>query len=454
MDELMSLTDQVPDQSDDASFDQRAIAWFRDASPYIRAHRDATLVIAVPGSVLTTQAIDTLVHDLALLHHLGLRLVVCFGLRSQVDSLLATKSLRVDGRRVTDDQALEAIVSAAGVARTDLEARLSAGLPNTPMAGAHLSVSSGNFVSARPFGVHKGVDFQHTGSIREVQGDAIRTLLNAEHLVLQSPIGHSLTGEIFNLTVDEVAEKTAIALGADKLVYLLDHLPTDQHGHLLREMDAHRLEQVMHDESSDSRLHRVLTLAASASTEGVDRVHLLSEHEPDALLRELFTRDGSGTLVTADRWESVRPARIEDVGGIIALISPLQDDGTLATRSREQLELDIADFVVSERDGTVIACAALFTLNDTQSAEIGCIATHPDYRRAGRADALLSHLEMRAQRNGCERVFLLSTRTGHWFIERGYVEASADALPPQRRDSYNRQRNSKVYLKTLGQSRS
>ncbi len=435
-------------------FDRSAIAWFRDASPYIRAHRDATLVIAVPGSVLTGEAIDTLIHDLALLHHLGLKLVLCFGLRSQVDNLLAAKSVRVDGRRVTDDPALEAIVSATGVARTDLEARLSAGLPNTPMAGAHLSVSSGNFVSARPFGVHNGVDFQHTGSIREVQADAIRTLLDAGHLVLQSPIGHSLTGEIFNLTVDEVAERTAVALGADKLIYLLDRLPTDNATTLLRELDATRLEQLMRDEPDDSRLYRVLAHAAAASTAGVERVHLLSEHEPDALLRELFTRDGSGTLVTLDRWESVRAASIEDVGGIIALIAPLQDEGTLATRSREQLELDIADFVVSERDGLIIACAALFTLSDAKSAEIGCIATHPDYRRAGRADALLSHLEARAQSAGYERVFLLSTRTGHWFIERGYTEASTETLPAQRRDTYNRQRNSKVYIKTLGQSRS
>lgn len=441
------------DAAQRVAFDQRAIAWFRDASPYIRAHRDITLVMAVPGSVLNSPAVDTLVHDLALLHHLGLKLVLCFGLRSQVDDLLPSRSLRVEGRRVTDDAALEAIVTAAGNTRTALEARLSAGLPNTPMSGAHLSVSSGNFVTALPFGVHDGVDFRHTGAIREIHAQAMHTLLDANHLVLQGPIGHSLTGEIFNLTLDEVAEATAIALGADKLVYLLDTLPHDEQGALLRELDATSFKAseigLGIDQRRDSRLSRVLAHAASASTQNVKRVHLLDENDPDALLRELFTRDGSGTLVTSDRWESVQAASIEDVGGIIALITPLQDDGTLATRSREQLELDIDDFVVSKRDGTVIACAALFTLEDHNSVEIGCVATHPDYRGSGRADALLMHLESRARREGYQQVFLLTTRTGHWFVERGYKEASPDALPPQRRDTYNRQRNSKVYVKAL-----
>ena len=449
-----------------------AIAWFRRASPYIRAHRGRTLVVAVPGDALAGPRVETLVHDLALLHHLGLRLVVCFGLRAQLDGRLAAAgrtSPIVDGRRVTDDAALAGVVAEAGVARTALEARLSAGLPNTPMAGARIIVGSGNLVTARPFGVHGGVDFHHTGTVREVQAGAVRALLDAGHVVLQAPLGHSLTGDVFNLPADEVAREVAVALGADKLAYLVDALPVDADGRPLRQASAGRLETLFADApaggaeggteggadrgpdgaADGGRLARVAAHAVRACRAGVDRVHLLEADDPDALLTELFTRDGAGTLVTAERWESVRGATIDDVGGLIRLLSPLQDEGTLAARSREALELDVERFAVCERDGTVVACAALFELDDGASVEIASVAVHPDYRGEGRADRLLGHLEAEAAKRGRTRALILSTRTGHWFIERGYVEASPDALPERRRAGYDRLRNSKVYVKAL-----
>lgn len=433
-----------------------AIAWFRAASPYIRAHRGRTLVVAVPGRALAGAGIETLVHDLALLHHLGLRLVVCFGLRTQVDLQLAAAghadSPIVDGRRVTDDAALRSVVTEAGLARTELEARLSAGLPNTPMAGARLIAASGNLVTARPFGVHDGVDFRHTGTVREIQAGAVRSLLDAGHVVLQAPLGHSLTGDVFNLPVDEVAAEMAAALGADKLAYLVDALPREADGSPVRQASASRLEALARAgaDAGDGPLERVLHRAVAACRAGVERVHLLEIDDPEALLRELFTRDGGGTLVTAERWESVREATIEDVGGLIGLIAPLQENGTLAARSREALELDIERFVVCERDGAVVACAAGFELDGGRAVEIASVAVHPGYRGAGRADRLLAHLEARARAAGAERALILSTRTGHWFLERGYVETSPEALPPGRRDAYNRQRNSKVYVKALG----
>ena len=437
-----------------------AIAWFRAASPYIRAHRGRTLVVALPGRALAGPGLETLVHDLALLHHLGLRLVVCFGLRAQVDVHLAAAghaSPIVDGRRVTDDAALRTVITEAGVARTELEARLSVGLPNTPMAGARLIAGSGNFVTARPFGVHGGVDFRHTGTVREIQADAVRALLDAGQVVLQAPLGHSLTGDVFNLPVDEVAAETAAALGADKLVYLVDALPAGADGTPVRQASASRLEALLaggrpasRDPAADERLARTASHAVRACRAGVERVHLLEIDDPDALLRELYTRDGGGTLVTAERWESVRRATIEDVGGLIGLIAPLQDNGTLAARSREALELDIERFVVCERDGATVACAAAFDLDDGESVEIASVAVHPDYRGEGRADRLLAHLEAEARAAGRARAVILSTRTGHWFVERGYVEASPEALPPARRGGYDRRRNSKVYVKSLG----
>jgi len=456
-----------------------SIRWFREASPYIRRHRDATLVIAVPGSRLVEPSIATLGHDLALLCHLGLRVVLCFGLRAQVDALLdadrnGATPLVIDGRRVTDDRALQAIQSAAGLARLELEARLSTGLPDSPNAGSELPVSSGNLIWARPFGVHDGVDFRHTGTVREVRRQALTDLLDAGHLVIQPPLGHSLTGEMFNLPVDEVAAEIAVALQADKLVYLVDELPQDAEGRTIRQVatgdprlsalgapcvpgggalageQGHERAGQRDDSDGDGRLGRVIDHAQRACRAGVGRVHLLRSDDPDALLAELYTRDGSGTLISAGRYDALRPATIHDVPGIIRLIAPLQENGTLATRSREQLELDIDCFRVDTRDGLVIACGAAFELDDAASVELGCIAVHPDYRGEGRADALLAHLESEAARRGRRHALLLSTRTGHWFIERGYTEASLDALPPTRRNAYNRSRASKVYVKSLG----
>jgi len=438
-----------------AHSDAVSIAWFRDASPYIEAHRGRTLVLALPGDLLASARLVTLTQDLTLLGRLGMRLVLCFGLRAQLDATLTGSgggSRIVDGRRVTDDDALDAVITAAGHARVELEARFSIGLPNTPMAGSSLPVSSGNFVAARPFGVHGGVDFEHTGSVREVRIAALRRLLDAGHLVLVPPLGHSLTGEIFNLTVDEVAERIAVSLGADKLVWFVDRLPVDRAGRAIRQASAARLAADAALTGDDGRLADVVTRACRASRAGVERVHLLEWDAPDTLLRELFTRDGSGTMVTAERWDHVRDAVIDDVGGIIELISPLQESGALATRSREQLELDIERFVVSERDGAIIACAALHLHRTPDgaaaAAEIACVATHPDYRGEGRADALLALLEERAREAGATRALLLSTRAGHWFVERGYVETTPDALPHAHRAHYSRQRNSKVYEKT------
>lgn len=453
---------------------EAAIDWFRAASPYINAHRGKTLVICVPGSALKSELLPTLTHDLTLLSHIGLRLVLCFGIRDQVDEQLAQTHITghiVAGRRVTDPQALSTIISAAGLVRNDLEARLSMGLPNTPMAGARLAVTSGNFVTAQPFGIHDGVDFQHTGSVREVHQNAIQALLNAGHLVLLPPLGYSLTGDVFNVTATEVATAAAIALKADKLVFLVDALPCDAEGEIVRQASANQIQKLYGLSASaamtqadgepavdhrdtvrgtgDSDLDQILGTAVQACLHGVQRVHLLANDDPNALLSELFTRDGSGTLITAERWDHIRPATISDVGGIIELITPLQASGTLVSRSREALELDIDHFFVSERDGMIVSCAALYLEDDSSTAEIACMATHPDYRGQGRADQLLTFLEKQASRKSFRHARILSTHTGHWFIARGYSELALEDLPAHRQLSYNQARNSKIYQKRL-----
>ncbi|MEE9333374.1 MAG: amino-acid N-acetyltransferase [Granulosicoccaceae bacterium] len=430
-----------------------SIAWFREASPYIHAHRGKKMVLCLPGSMVAAERIDTLVSDLILLSHLGLQLVLCFGLRSELDAHLTSSNQSasvVDDRRITTDAALVGLLQAAGDMRARLEAQLSRGLPNTPMSGTHLSVCSGNFISAQPYGIHNGVDYLHTGTVRQVNAHSINSLLESGQLVVLPPIGYSPTGDVFNVKTEEIASEAAIALNADKLVFFVDQLPIDETGALIRQASSSEMEAAALQHGNID-IVSTLNYSVQSCKRGVARVHLVVSNKPDALLKELFTRDGGGTLVTAGLWESIRQAQIQDVGGIIKLIEPLQQDGSLVARSREQLELDIDNFMVCERDGMIVACAALFIPDeDTDGyAQIACVATHEDYQGAGRADKLLLALEKRARTAGITRVLLLSTRAAHWFIQRGFNEVDLQTLPAGRQALYNAQRNSKVFEKLL-----
>lgn len=432
---------------------QGHLAWFRNASPYIAAHRGRTFVLAFGGEAVEETGFADLVHDIALLARLGIRLVLVHGARAQIDARLATAGVEPQyhaGLRITDADVLPLVCEATGRTRFTIESTLSAGLPGTPMAGTGLRVVGGNYVTARPWGVHDGVDFQHTGVVRRVDARAIGRALDDGNIVLLSTLGHSPTGEIFNLHAEDVATETATALGADKLLFLMERggVDSDANGVLdqLAPADADRWLEQHPDADAETRRH--LHSAVTAVRRGVRRVHLIARSD-GALLAELYTRDGAGTMVTAETYEGLRPGRPDDVPGILDLITPFEAEGTLVRRSREQLELEADRFVVLERDGAIIGCGALYPQPDGTSAEIACVAIHPDYRGDGRGDQLLQWLEQQARARGLERLFLLSTRTMHWFRERGYEPDEVDGLPDERRGLYKWQRNSKVFVKPL-----
>ncbi len=430
------------------------VGWFRHSSPYINAHRGRTFVVALGGEAVADAAFPSVIHDLALLHSLGVRLVLVHGARPQIEDRLRSAGVEiryVHGLRVTDEAALPSVRAAVGSVRMEIEALLSMGLANSPMAGARIRVASGNFVVARPLGVREGIDYQHTGEVRRLDVAGIRTWLDAGAIVLLSSVGYSPTGEIFNLNAEDVAVAAASNLMADKLLYLSEApLPVTAAGELIRQLsppEAERLLQSNQDLQDATRRH--LAHALSACAAGVGRVHLLPRALDGALILELFTRDGVGTLLSADLFEEVRVATIEDVGGVLELIEPLEQQGVLVRRSRERLETEIDHFMVIERDGAVIGCAALYPFPADGVGELACVAVHSDYRRGGRADALLTRLERRARHHGLKQIFVLTTHTAHWFRERGFEPARIEDLPVERRALYNYQRNSKVFVKTL-----
>ncbi|HYW05270.1 MAG TPA: amino-acid N-acetyltransferase [Gammaproteobacteria bacterium] len=430
------------------------VKWFRDSSPYINAHRGRTFVLAIDGDTLRSPEATGLVHDIALLASLGVRLVLVHGAEPQIEARLAERGLeldRVNGFPVVDPGALACAREAVGALRIDIEARFSTGLSGTPMAGNAIRLVSGNLVVARPIGVRDGIDYLHSGEVRRVRTGAIRDLLGDGALVLLSPVACSPTGEAFLLDAADVATAAAIQLQADKLLFVSGEPPLrDAADERIGELTPGEAQALCGKRSCSDGLRLQIRHAVRACRGGVARAHLLSSRHEGALLQELYTRDGVGTLITSEHYDTLRDATIDDVGGVLQIIAPLEQEGILVHRSREQLELEIDNFVVMERDGMIIACAALYEFPPERAAELACVGVHPDYRNADRGVTLLRHLEKRARSRGIERLIVLTTRTSHWFREQGFEPARIQDLPVSRQAMYNYQRNSKVFIKALG----
>ena len=437
------------------------VTWFRSVTPHIHASRGKTFVIAFGGEVVADGKFIELVQDFNLLASLGIQLVLVHGARPQIESRLQADQLKisyVQGMRVTDATTLQYVKEAAGKVRVEIEALLSMGLPNSPMANAAIRVTSGNFVTARPVGVLEGTDLQYTGEVRRINAAAILDQLKQGVVVLLSPLGYSPTGEIFNLTVENTAAEVAIALKADKLIFLVDtpgiQQQTESGNMLLQELTVRQgktLFATMNAKADqlneDIRLY--LPWALHACEQGVERVHLISRHTEGALLLELFTHGGIGSMITRGPLQIIRQADIKDIGAILQLIEPLENTGILVRRGRELLEMEIERFTVIEHDNIIIACAALYPFPDEKACELACVAVHPAYRKAGVGRILIDHLEEQARKQGYQHIFVLTTRTAHWFVERGFSETTPDQLPQSKKHLYNYQRRSKVFVKSI-----
>jgi len=439
---MNSFNPQSPD------YNTQFVAWFRHASPYIHAHRGKTFVLSFEGVAVSSESFRHLIHDIALLHSLGIHLVLVHGTRQRIERNLQERDIKqqyAEGMRITDSYALEQVKAACGQITSDIRALMSMGLTNSPQIYANIRLVGGNFVTARPLGVRDGVDFMHTGMVRRVDKSGIEEQLENGCTVLVSPLGYSPTGEIFNLSVEDVATSVAIALQADKWVCLTEVSEAMSENGYLTLHEARQLVGTRHDVES----FRQLRNAIRACDNGVERVHLVKRSIDGGLLLELFSRDGVGTMVSRDPFENMRKATIDDVGGIISLISPLEQEGTLVKRPRDKLEAEIQRFVVQERDGAIVACAALYPYPEDHTAELACVAVSPHYKGQQRGDALLAFMEHEALQIGIKQLFVLTTHTAQWFQERGFALANLDSLPVDRRKLYNHQRQSKVFAKSL-----
>lgn len=429
---------------------------FRGAAPYIHAHSGKTFVLQVGGDVALSEGFSHLIHDLALLNSLAIKLVIVFGARPQIDKLLKERNITPEycgALRVTDEASISSVTQAVGEVKIQIEALLSMGLPNSPMAESAVKVSSGNYVTGRPYGILNGVDLNLTGKVRSIEKETINTRLNAGEIVLITPLGYSSTGEVFNLNSFEVATQVAIDLKADKLIMFNNSQSLkDDNGETIRQFTCDEAKEKLGEDYSkniDETPATALAQGIKACEAGVQRIHFVDQNIDGGLLQELFTLDGNGTLLTRTPYDTIRPATVHDIGGIYELIEPLEKQGILVKRSLEKIEADINDYLVLVRDGTVIACAALHNYPQEKVMEIACVAVHPDYQKQSMGEILYQFIESIAVEQGAEKLLVLTTQTEHWFIERGFIETEISTLPMEKQEIYNYQRNSKALVKQL-----
>ncbi|MCL1123579.1 amino-acid N-acetyltransferase [Shewanella surugensis] len=430
---------------------------FRQSASYVNAHRGKTFVVMLGGEALAQTQFHSIINDIALLHSLGIKMVLVHGARPQIDEALSIHGIQPEyhrGVRITDEASLKVIKQVVGGLQLDITARLSMSLSNTPLQGAQINVVSGNFVIAQPLGIDDGVDFCLSGKVRRIDTQGLQRQLEHHGIVLLGPIAASVTGESFNLTAEEVATQIAVKLKADKMIgFSAEKGILNEQGEVLAELmptDVHKL--LMDISAADVMgvgIQMFLKASVDACRNGVARCHFISYLDNGALLQEMFSRDGVGTQIVTESAERLRRASIRDIGGVLDLIRPLEEQGILVRRSREQLEMEIEQFMLIERDSLVIGCAAFYPFEEDNAGEFACLVVHPEYRDADRGSLLLNNIIGQARVRGYSRLFALTTRSIHWFLEHGFNIVEVNELPGKKKQLYNYQRKSKILLLEL-----
>ena len=440
------------------------VPWFRSVAPYIHKFRNQTFVVGIAGEAIAAGKLHNLAQDLAMIQSMGVKIVLVHGFRPQVNEQLRAKGHQPrfsHGMRITDEVALDCAQEAAGQLRYEIEAAFSQGLPNTPMADSTVRVISGNFITARPVGIVDGVDFQSTGLVRKVDAAGIQRTLESGSMVLLSPFGFSPTGEAFNLQMEELATSVAVALQADKLIFLTEvpgiridpAKPVSDDNPIDTELPLDAAEKLIAGlpaatQPTDTGFY--LQHCVKACKAGVERSHILPFSVDGALLLEIYVHDGIGTMVIDEKLESMREATGDDVGGILHLIEPFENDGTLVKRSRTEIERDAGNYTIIEHDGVIFACASLYPFPESKTAEMAALTVSPAVQGQGDGERVLKRIEHRARAAGLDSIFVLTTRTMHWFLKRGFVQVDPDWLPDARKRKYNWDRKSQVLVKKLG----
>jgi amino-acid N-acetyltransferase len=434
----------------------------REAFHYQSRFAGSTMVFKIDFPVTGEPLFPSLVKDLALLARTGFRVVIVPGAKEWIDAVLkeyGIVSAYRGGARITTGEAMPFVEMAAFHTATRFV---------TGLSGSRVESVIGNFVRARGLGVADGTDMEHTGTVDKFYTDSLMRILGLGMVPILPCIGWSPSGKPYNVPSDEIALSAAAALGAVKFFIislspgltagrysLPPGIETGENGRVIR-LTPREAALVLEKngellESGDKALGD-LKLGLKASGAGVERVHIIDGREEGAVLRELFSNMGAGTMIYAGEYESIRPLRSKDIPDILRLMEPLMQQGILLRRSAEDIQGSKDDYVVFEIDGQIHACGALHNQGGGQG-EIAALATDPMYTDLGLGRRVVGFLIDRALKQGMGRVFVLTTRTHDWFETLGFREVPVESLPEKRRQRYDRARNSKVFAKELTGSR-
>jgi amino-acid N-acetyltransferase len=440
----------------------------REAFHYQRRIEGSTMVFKIDFPVPEDPGFPYLVKDLALLAKTGFKVVIVPGAKEFIDSVLGGQAIAASWASSGGFPAPARITSGAAMPFVEMAAFHVATRYMTYLSGSRVEALVGNFVRARGLGVVDGVDMEHTGTVDKIYTDSISRVLNLGMVPILPCIGWSPSGKPYNVPSDEIALAAAAALGAVKFFIVCAHegprgapqgIETRPDGSPVRltPQEAESLLEAnaaMADNESGMLKRKLMEirLALGACRAGVDRVHIIDGREEGAVLKELFSNLGVGTMVYADEYESIRTFHSGDLPDILRLMEPLMQKGILIRRGAEQIQEKKDDYAVFDIDGSVHACGALHDWGEGQG-EIAAIATDPLYGDIGLGRRMVGYLIDKARKSGISRVFVLTTITQDWFETLGFMEAPVESLPERKRKLYDLKRKSKVFALDLSQNK-
>ncbi len=434
-------------------FEKTFVKLFRSIAPYIHSFKSKIFIICISKKNINNDKFNNLIHDIALLNALGIKIIITFNAMSGIEKQLKLRNHELKfskGIPITDDIVLDCAKRAIGEYRLNIEASFSTNLPNTPMTNSKVRVVSGNFVKAKPLGIYDSVDFQKTGVVRKIDTNNIIKVLESGAIVLIPPLGFSETGDAFNLSCDQLAVNIACELKSEKLIFTIDKdfLPNKKNSKLC-EISHENVNSILNESILDEGSARLISQSSIAYENGVERVHLIPLDDDGEILLELFTHDGIGTMLVKEKLDFIRTATLDDVTSILSLIEPFEKDGTLSFRSKLLIERDINNFSVLEHDGIIYGCAGLYEFFEDEIGELACLIISASYQGKGEGGKLLNYIEKVAKTKKLKRLFVLTTRTEHWFLKHQFKEVNKNELPKQKIELLSKKRNSKVLIKTL-----
>lgn len=415
---------------------------------YVPQFRGQTFVVLLDSGVLEHENLQNVLLDLAVLSSLSIRVVVVFGARQQVMNLAARRGVTLtspDATGITDDRTLEVSVDAVSRMSTYLLQQLT---------GVGLRSAVSNAVTAHPAGVIRGRDLGHSGTIDRIETAMLQSLIDSGIIPLVPPLGFERSGRMLRVNSATVAVQVASALGAAKLLFVGAGVVEDAAGQRIRQLsveEARTLSGPPDSDETESSRDLLLRHAARACEGGVARVHFLDGRTDDALLGELFSIEGVGTMVYGDAYQKIRQARKADIEGILRMVRRAVDDEELVLRSRQEIRAKIEDYFVLEVDGMITGVVALHPWPEFNTAELGCLYVRQSHEGMGFGRKLVQFVEKRAREAGYDRIFALSTQAYNFFEGKlGFVAAEPSELPPQRREKLLKSgRNSRVMFKKL-----